>query len=208
MGPHLTEFRHLPFAHSSGRFCFAKPGGCQEREAWRGALGPHPTKFRHPPFAHSSGRFCFAKPDRCQGREAWRGALGLHPAGIQCSLFARLGRADVEKYGFGKDWAAISYNIQWGVHLSLSKSSGLTVKKSWLPGSRRRPRSGCPWKGECRPRPFFVPGRPPPRRGPAARARTPLCPAAQGRKGAACTGGYGMEFCLQPGGGYGTIISL
>ena len=37
-----------------------------------------------------------------------------------------------------------------------SKSSGLTVKKSWLPGSRRRPRNGCPWKGKMPPPPLFL----------------------------------------------------
>ena len=88
------------------------------------------------------------KTGRMSREGSFGGILDPYPTGVQRSLFARLGRADVEKYGFGKDWAAISYNIQWGVHLSLSKSSGLTVKKSWLPGSRRRPRSGCPWKGK------------------------------------------------------------
>ena len=73
MGPHPTEFRHPPFAHSSGRFCFAKPDRCQGREAWRGHWVPIPRSFDICLSPTLSGLFCCAKTGGCQGEEALGG---------------------------------------------------------------------------------------------------------------------------------------
>ncbi|ERI99264.1 hypothetical protein HMPREF0262_02048 [Clostridium sp. ATCC 29733] len=90
-----------------------------------------------------------------------------------------------------------------------SKRGEQTMKKGRPPGGRRQVAEWFPWGKET---PlsfhlFFCVG-PPPWRGPVAQVGTPLCPAAQGRKSAAHTGGKETDFCLQPGGGYDTIVSL
>ncbi len=128
LGPHPTKFRHPPFAHSSGRFCFAKPGGCQGREAWRGALGPNPAKFRHLPFAHFEWAILLCKT----GQMSREGSLGGHwvpiprsfdicPSPTQVGDFALQNRTDVKG---GKPWGALGPHPTEFRHLPFAHSSG------------------------------------------------------------------------------------